>query len=590
MALEPGFEANHSESVVQSAIAQVFTHHDLLDQIEFKIRSSASMSASMSSSDSVTEDDSKFGSGTVRYELLASLISAGLLDHKFAIELMVNAPPNVQTRISMYLQESGSDVDTFIDSKFSADVSFDDIQTFVHRVMRDLHSHAPFTSLLHSNHDIERLGQMCKALTEHESLLEVLTLHTPLYDMIAHSLACLDEFDLTTIHSSVFNIGSRNFSADQIRTCSIIYPPDSLSQENKFILEAWRKAIFDPSREGIDDDILRSTKPQVLLSLSATLFSEAIDACISKKMDAEALQNGLSYYMSPLLNWTLVGIVQALLDEVERRSFQSPQHIKTLEEILSHKDCPSTVLRITRQQILRLYSDPKAQAHTPTPNMTALVSNVLKVPPPTSQNIKEPGAWLHEPRTLIRHALALASTGKVPTIDISRCLSMTNVRTFFDFTWREMLAAADMGGIELCRRFATIMFAPTSGTSMESATPSVPPLLPLFLHAYVPSLLVYIDGQSPNDQNLSVQLLAAIVVSALTFAAHFEKALVGMNSGLSENVGGGGGGGGNKTSLPCSAIARKLRIDLRRLKGPSALALFQKLSASSTFISTFPSL
>lgn len=82
--------------------------------------------------------------------------------------------------------------------------------------------------------------------------------------------------------------------------------------------------------------------------------------------------------MSPLLNWTLVGVVQALLDEVERLSFQSPQHIKILEAILSHKDCPKTVLRITRQQILRLYSDPKAQAHTPTPNMTSLVSNVLK--------------------------------------------------------------------------------------------------------------------------------------------------------------------------------------------------------------------
>lgn len=127
------------------------------------------------------------------------------------------------------------------------------------------------------------------------------------------------------------------------------------------------------------DVFYRSTKHQLLLSLSATLFFEAVGACILNRLDAEALQNGLSYYMSPLLNWTLVGVVQALLDEVERLSFQSPQHIKCLETILSHKDCPRTVLHITRQQILRLYSDPKARTSTDTlPNMKELASNVLK--------------------------------------------------------------------------------------------------------------------------------------------------------------------------------------------------------------------
>lgn len=213
------------------------------------------------------------------------------------------------------------------------------------------------------------------------------------------------------------------------------------------------------------------------------------------------------------------------------------------------------------------------------------------VPPPTSQNIKEQGAWLQEPRNIVRHALTSADAGKVPMFDISRCLSMTNVRTFFDFAWREMLAAAAIGKIEICRRFATVLLAPTSGTCMESSTPSVPPLLPLFLHAYVPSLLVWIDRQpTPTDQNLSVQLLAAIVVSALTFAAHFERALLNPGGGATEGGAGGAGGGGIKVPLPSSAMARKLRIDLRKLKGPSALALFQKLSASSTFVSTFPTL
>lgn len=62
---------------------------------------------------------------------------------------------------------------------------------------------------------------------------------------------------LCQVHSSTFHVDSRSLSAAQIMQCSIIYPPDTLSQEDQSVLEAWRKAIFDPRSEGIDDDILR---------------------------------------------------------------------------------------------------------------------------------------------------------------------------------------------------------------------------------------------------------------------------------------------------------------------------------------------
>jgi mediator of RNA polymerase II transcription subunit 5 len=41
-------------------------------------------------------------------------------------------------------------------------------------------------------------------------------------------------------------------------------------------------------------------------------------ACMAQKIDVEAIKNGVSYYLGPLLNWTLVGVVQALLEEIER--------------------------------------------------------------------------------------------------------------------------------------------------------------------------------------------------------------------------------------------------------------------------------
>lgn len=201
---------------------------------------------------------------------------------------------------------------------------------------------------------------------------------------------------------------------------------------------------------------------------------------------------------------------------------------------------------------------------------------------PPLQTSAQPGAWIHQPRNMIRHALASANAGKVPVFDIERCLVILGVRAFLDHMWRELLAAASMGKMEICRRFATFVLSPTSGPTTESPN-NVPPLLPIFLHAYVPSLLILIDGQAPSEQGLSVQLLSAIVVSALTFAVNFERALLKPMEGIgSRDV--------KVHNLPCSAMARRLRLDLRKAKGPSGLALFQKLSASSSFVSTFPTL
>lgn len=208
------------------------------------------------------------------------------------------------------------------------------------------------------------------------------------------------------------------------------------------------------------------------------------------------------------------------------------------------------------------------------------LTSMHSVPPP--QAPAQPGGWEFQPRNLVRQALASANTGKVPVFDIERCLAIIGVRAFFDHLWRELLAAASIGKMEICRRFAAFVLSPTTGPTTESPN-NIPPLLPIFLHVYVPSLLVLIDGQAPSEQTLSVQLLSAIVISALTFAVNFERAMLKPMEGIgSRDV--------KVHNLPCSAMARRLRLDLRKARSPSALALFQKLSASSSFISTFPTL
>lgn len=49
----------------------------------------------------------------------------------------------------------------------------------------------------------------------------------------------------------------------------------------------------------------------------------AIRLCQDRVIDKDTLNNGISYFLGPLLNWTLSGIVTVLLSEIyHRRSVQ----------------------------------------------------------------------------------------------------------------------------------------------------------------------------------------------------------------------------------------------------------------------------
>jgi uncharacterized membrane protein len=47
------------------------------------------------------------------------------------------------------------------------------------------------------------------------------------------------------------------------------------------------------------------------------LFCQAIKAVSTQKIDSETLLNGVSYFTGPLLNWTLVGVIKALVREAQ---------------------------------------------------------------------------------------------------------------------------------------------------------------------------------------------------------------------------------------------------------------------------------
>ena len=65
----------------------------------------------------------------------------------------------------------------------------------------------------------------------------------------------------------------------------------------------------------------RTTRPQTLLKIAPALFSFAIAQTMERKMDKEVLNNGISYFLGPLLNWTLAGVIRSLLMDIQRRRY-----------------------------------------------------------------------------------------------------------------------------------------------------------------------------------------------------------------------------------------------------------------------------
>jgi mediator of RNA polymerase II transcription subunit 5 len=62
--------------------------------------------------------------------------------------------------------------------------------------------------------------------------------------------------------------------------------------------------------------LFSSTRPKTLLGIAAAVFIKALRAAVERKLEPEVLNNGISYFLGPLLGWTLPGIVLALVRQI----------------------------------------------------------------------------------------------------------------------------------------------------------------------------------------------------------------------------------------------------------------------------------
>lgn len=188
-----------------------------------------------------------------------------------------------------------------------------------------------------------------------------------------------------------------------------------------------------------------------------------------------------------------------------------------------------------------------------------------------AQSPSAPAPWQELPRQSIRDAFAIARTGKASFLDIERCIVTTSPSKFLQLMWSEMVVAASLGEMEICKRIATFVLA-------TPRSPTTPPLLPIFLHVVLPPLIATIDHQQPPEQTMNVELLVTIVSSVLTAALHLEWAIR-STSGEHRSV----------LGQPSTSMARRFVNDLRaRKKSYTSGTVVQRLASSQSFVANFP--
>ena len=181
--------------------------------------------------------------------------------------------------------------------------------------------------------------------------------------------------------------------------------------------------------------------------------------------------------------------------------------------------------------------------------------------------------WTSQARQLVVNALSAARAGRAPALDVDRCLLLCPPTKFLTMFWGQLvhLLASTVTDMEAPRRLATfVLTIPRTGRS--------PPLLPIFLHLVLPSLVASADQMSGTDQTFHVEFLVAVISSSLTGALHLEWALL-TTCGEERNV----------LGQSVTSMARRLAGDLkRRGNGTVAGMVLQRLMAMQPFVANFP--
>ncbi|KAJ7631007.1 hypothetical protein FB45DRAFT_554296 [Roridomyces roridus] len=586
-------------AALQVAVSSLLRRSELLERCDRLLNQSARAQA-------IYPEDMAL-SRTLARDFLRQLFLSGLLDQNFVLAV----DPAFSNDTTMYLhneaQDAGFDLETYLSSKLSSELEFDNVRVWVQKIWNDASAHKTFVDVAirlfktsAATLDTESLSHMCRIFYLCDAALDMIAMHSRVAELIFEALVFLQDCDfeiigdpqtavghlgdvvlfvqstLTRFHleTDMFTFGGRSLSSSFLRTTATVHRLNQLLPQDRIAFNMWYKVLFDSGSEGIEDTILRSTPPRTLLRISASLFSHAIK---DTGIDEDVLNNGIAYFTGPLLRWTLVGVVLALSREIQLQGYSAPRHFSVLQTLLLSSQCPIPVHRLCGPKIILLLADKRVQGMAPSIGFDALtmhriVADAMGIPNgATSQaSLDSPFLGPTQPRQTIRDAISKARSSKAPALDVERLVKVCGCEKFISILWSELLNPASLADTDVCTRIAT--FALTIPRPLTS-----PPLLAIFLNVLLPGLVSTTDAKPVGEQPVAIDVLGSIIASVLMASFHLDLAF----SEVSRPI----------LGQPSLAMARRVAAELRsraKKQSNAARLILQRLGGSHSFVANFP--
>ncbi|KAM0753502.1 hypothetical protein T439DRAFT_322399 [Meredithblackwellia eburnea MCA 4105] len=150
--------------------------------------------------------------------------------------------------------------------------------------------------------------------------------------------------------------GGNGFFCRWIPSISVVYALSDLDEEAKSVVDGWVADLFG---EGISDDLMQSTKPQVLLRVAPTICKQFLAATQAGVIDIDSLRDASGYFHQDLLSFTLPGVIRWLVGEIRRTVSSSPTLVAMYELVkvfVLSEPLPEMVQELVSTDLMALVS------------------------------------------------------------------------------------------------------------------------------------------------------------------------------------------------------------------------------------------
>ncbi|GAA5975572.1 hypothetical protein JCM5350_002653 [Sporobolomyces pararoseus] len=240
--------------------------------------------------------------------------------------------------------------------------------------------------------DLDALAHFCDALIQDPSTLEIVFAHEEPRKILEPIRETLDSLDTAQdnfgesnlierygnlvvvveivvhrfrlIDNLSYHLGSsQSFLNTWIPSSSAAYSLSSLDEEGRTAVAGFIAALFG---DGISDDLMHATNPRTLLRVAPTILKQSLVACQNGVVDLDSLKDALSYFLQELLSFTLPGVLQWLIEEIERTPPSPAQNamFDILQVILFAESLPKTILELVSLDVANLISSNSSLSST----------------------------------------------------------------------------------------------------------------------------------------------------------------------------------------------------------------------------------